>query len=107
MEIVIAVNALRMIVPKNALKAFHIVKYFFNFSGPAHDPNSCGYSIYDSNGKFLEGVYTRVHRDTQIINAMRKWMGLKTFNDFSILGLDVKCWKNKNDNFSEALNFLE
>eukprot|EP01029_Cantina_marsupialis_P025823 TRINITY_DN68497_c0_g1_i1.p1 TRINITY_DN68497_c0_g1~~TRINITY_DN68497_c0_g1_i1.p1 ORF type:complete len:838 (+),score=159.11 TRINITY_DN68497_c0_g1_i1:103-2616(+) len=34
---------------------------------PAYDPNSCG---YDST------AYTRVHRDSQIINAMRQWMHL-------------------------------
>ena len=45
----------------------------------AYDPNSCGYDS-GSQGNWIEGVYTRVHthRDQQIINAMRGWMGLST-----------------------------
>jgi len=56
----------------------------------------------------MEGVYTRVHRDTRIINAMRKWMGLNSINEFSELGLSDKCWnKNKDLNGFQNLNFLE
>ena len=58
---------------------------------PAYDPNSCGYSVYDQNGKWLEGVYTRVHRDIEIINTMRRWMGLGLLSS-SDLGLPDKCW---------------
>lgn len=35
----------------------------------AHDPSSTGYDKGD-------GMYTRVHRDPEIVNAMRAWMGL-------------------------------
>ena len=38
----------------------------------AFDPNSCGYDC-EVNGEWKEGVYTRVHRDMSIINAMRAW----------------------------------
>lgn len=50
-----------------------------------------------------------MHRDTQIINAMRRWMGLNALNDFSHLGLNERCWKNKINvlNETETLNFLE
>ena len=41
---------------------------------PAFDANSSGYF----NGGWVEGAYTRVHRDAQIVNAMRKWQGLST-----------------------------
>ena len=41
----------------------------------AYDPNSTGYDSGDS-GNWKEGTYTRVHRDQEIINAMRQWMGL-------------------------------
>ena len=68
---------------------------------PAHDPNSCGYSVQDSNGKWMEGVYTRVHRDASIINAMRRWMGLQSISNFSSIGLDEKCWVQR-----EQLEFL-
>ncbi|KAG6856246.1 hypothetical protein H0H87_006105 [Tephrocybe sp. NHM501043] len=43
----------------------------------AYDANACGYSVIQ-NGAWTEGVYTRVHRDLSIINAMRTWMGLAT-----------------------------
>jgi alpha-amylase len=52
----------------------------------AHDPNSCGYDSGDGNN-WKEGVYTRVHRDQAIINAMRKWMGLSEESDPTRLGL--------------------
>jgi len=32
----------------------------------AHDPNSCGYSMIE-DGKWVEGSWTRVHRDKDII----------------------------------------
>lgn len=56
-----------------ACKCTKSVKYT-----PAFDASSCGYSVYDNSGKWLEGAYTRVHRDVAIVNAMRKWMGLNT-----------------------------
>ena len=38
----------------------------------AYDANSCGYDC-EVNGQWMEGVYTRVHRDYDIIQAMRSW----------------------------------
>ena len=38
----------------------------------AYDPSSTGYDVHDWRG----GDYTRTHRDQEIINAMRGWMGL-------------------------------
>ena len=46
----------------------------------AYDPNSTGYDSGDG-GNWKEGTYTRVHRDQQIINAMRQWMGLGTLTN--------------------------
>jgi alpha-amylase len=46
----------------------------------AYNPSSTGYDTGDG-GNWKEGSYTRVHRDREIINAMRKWMGLESLND--------------------------
>ena len=44
----------------------------------AHDSGACGYTVYAGDTKeWAEGQYTRVHRDREIILAMRKWMGLQ------------------------------
>lgn len=61
----------------------------------AYDPNACGYSCV-VDGQWKEGVYTRVHRDTQIINAMRSWMGVGEVEDFGLLGLHEKCYNKQN-----------
>jgi len=49
----------------------------------------------------MEGVYTRVHRDNEIINSMRNWMGLKLISDVGILGLPQHCASQK-----DFLSFL-
>lgn len=36
------------------------------------DPNVCGYTC-EVDGQWQEGVFTRVHRDYDIIQAMRNW----------------------------------
>jgi alpha-amylase len=41
---------------------------------PAYDPTSEGYSVMDEQGQWMQGVYTRVHRDQQIISAMQNWL---------------------------------
>ncbi|KAJ3180357.1 hypothetical protein HDU85_004062 [Gaertneriomyces sp. JEL0708] len=56
---------------------------------PAHDLASCGYSVVQ-NGQWKEGVYTRVHRDLQIINAMRRWMGIGNAGPAQV-GLPAGC----------------
>ncbi len=38
----------------------------------AHDSNVCGYTC-EVDGQWQEGAYTRVHRDYDIIQAMRDW----------------------------------
>ncbi|KAJ3252598.1 hypothetical protein HK103_001397 [Boothiomyces macroporosus] len=55
---------------------------------PAHDPNACGYSVFDGNGNWVPFMYSRVHRDRQIINAMRNWVGLPASSD---LGIPASC----------------
>ena len=45
----------------------------------AYDPLSVGYDTGNSEN-WKEGTYTRVHRDFQIVNSMRKWMELPLFN---------------------------
>ncbi|KAI8899927.1 glycoside hydrolase superfamily [Globomyces pollinis-pini] len=51
--------------------------------------DSCGYSMVQ-NGQWVEGAYTRVHRDMTIINAMRGWMGLPPTTQ-SNLGIPASC----------------
>eukprot|EP00357_Protocruzia_adherens_P026188 CAMPEP_0114992454 /NCGR_PEP_ID=MMETSP0216-20121206/11954_1 /TAXON_ID=223996 /ORGANISM="Protocruzia adherens, Strain Boccale" /LENGTH=651 /DNA_ID=CAMNT_0002355929 /DNA_START=44 /DNA_END=1999 /DNA_ORIENTATION=- len=57
----------------------------------AHNPNVCGYTCEDASGNWLQGVYTRVHRDMAIINAMRQWMSLPEETDPTALGLPSQC----------------
>lgn len=56
----------------------------------AYDPNSCGYDC-EQNGSWKEGVYTRVHRDFAVVQAMRDWQGLPKVTDPSALGLPHTC----------------
>ena len=53
----------------------------------AYDPNSSGYDTGDS-GNWKEGSWTRVHRDQQIINAMRQWMGLGSLSATQLYGAE-------------------
>lgn len=57
---------------------------------PAYKENSCGYDC-GANGGWVEGVYTQVHRDYDIIQAMRDWQGLPKVTDSSALGLPGNC----------------
>ena len=56
----------------------------------AHDPDVCGYTM-EVNGQWQEGTYTRVHRDYDIIQAMRRWQGLSVQTDPVQLGLPSHC----------------
>ena len=66
----------------------------------AYDPNSKGYDT-GSAGNWKEGSYTRVHRDIDVINAMRGWMGLnhltedELFRDERKKAMEMKLNKNK------------
>lgn len=55
---------------------------------PAFDANSCGYSCFSdrNGGGWKPFSFTRVHRDRQIINAMRQWIGLPNSSDVGIPG---------------------
>ena len=53
----------------------------------AYDPNSSGYDTGDS-GNWKEGSWTRVHRDQQIVNAMRQWMGLGSLSATQLYGAE-------------------
>ena len=44
----------------------------------AYRPLSTGYDSGDATN-WKEGTYTRVHRNFEIVNAMREWMGLNLF----------------------------
>ncbi|KAI9145646.1 glycoside hydrolase superfamily [Paraphysoderma sedebokerense] len=57
---------------------------------PAYDSKSCGYDCF-KGGKWQEGAYTRVHRDKDIIRAMRSWMGLSGQAPNVQLGLPETC----------------
>jgi len=53
----------------------------------AYNPNSTGYDSGNS-WDWKEGTYTRVHRDSQIVNAMRQWMGLSQLSDEQLYGAE-------------------
>ena len=40
----------------------------------AFNPFSTGYDCGDGEGNWINGEYSRIHRDKDIINAMREWM---------------------------------
>ena len=46
-------------------------------------PNSKGYDCL-KDGNWQQGVYTRVHRDQSIVNAMRSWMGLNQLTEIEL-----------------------
>ena len=56
----------------------------------AHQDDICGYTCVE-NGNWIEGVYTRVHRDFAIIKAMRSWMGLSSNVSPDEVGLPSHC----------------
>lgn len=60
----------------------------------AFKPDSCGYDTGDG-GNWKEGEFTRVHRDQDIVNAMRGWMGLSQHEDPTMLGLSPNCATKK------------
>ena len=45
----------------------------------AYNPNSQGYDAGSSNN-WKENTYTRTHRDREVVNAMRQWMGLSSLS---------------------------
>jgi len=47
----------------------------------AYDPLSIGYDTGMASNNFKEGNYSRIHRNLEIVNAMRKWLGLNELND--------------------------
>ncbi len=72
----------------------------------AYDPSSKGYDT-GSGGNWKEGSYTRVHRDIQIVNAMRKWMGLNSLNENELYGDEMKkaeMMKNRKHKFFEIVS---
>ena len=46
----------------------------------AYNPLSVGYDA-GNNTNWKEGTYTRIHRNIDIVNAMREWMSLKPFDN--------------------------
>ena len=46
----------------------------------AYNPLSIGYDSGDENN-WKEGTYIRMHRDIDIVNAMREWMGFGNFTE--------------------------
>ena len=53
----------------------------------AYNPNSTGYDTGNS-WDWKEGTYTRVHRDREIVNAMRSWMGLSQLSEDQLYGAE-------------------
>ena len=56
---------------------------------PAFVKDACGYSVF-AGGQWIDGEYTRTHRDVSVINAMRAWMNLPPTNAQG-LGLPGYC----------------
>ena len=54
----------------------------------AYDPKSRGYDSGDKMN-WKEGTYTRVHRDQDTINAMRRWMGLPELTEDELYGNEM------------------
>ena len=52
----------------------------------AYEPLSKGYD------NFIEGNYTRIHRNIQIVNAMRSWLNLspRTYTEEQLYGAERK-----------------
>lgn len=72
----------------------------------AYDPSSTGYDC-GSHGNWKEGTYTRVHRDQQIVNAMRKWMGLNELTEDELYGAErAKAAKMKQEGVGK-FKFIE
>lgn len=67
----------------------------------AHDDSVCGYTC-EVNGQWQEGVYTRTHRDYDIIQAMRGFQGLPSVTDPTQLGLPSQC-TSANGSYGEEL----
>ena len=72
----------------------------------AFDADSCGYDC-EVNGQWQEGVYTRVHRDMDIINSMRAWQGLSVANGPEELGLSPNCSSAMQQKQNLAQEFLQ
>jgi len=64
----------------------------------AYDAASCGYDT-KNGGDWVQGAYTRVHRDQEIINSMRGWMGLSQESDPTKLGLGPHCGQQTEEQF--------
>ena len=60
----------------------------------AFDADACGYTC-EVDGQWQQGVYTRVHRDYDIIQAMRNWQGLQQVTDPTEIGLPSNCGSSK------------
>ena len=59
----------------------------------AYNPLSTGYDTGDLNN-WIEGEYTRIHRDILIVNAMRDWLGKPQLTEEQLYGeerLKVNC----------------
>ena len=55
----------------------------------AYAPLSKGYDTGDIEN-WKEGKYTRVHRDLNIVNAMREWMGLNYINEEELYAKEIE-----------------
>jgi len=61
----------------------------------AYNPSSTGYDA-GSSWNWKQGTYTRVHRDREIVNAMRSWMGLSQLSEDQLYGAErLKAKKNE------------
>ena len=52
----------------------------------AYSPLSKGYDTGNDSLSWVPGNYTRIHRNIDIVNAMRNWLGLSTLNEEDLYG---------------------
>ena len=55
----------------------------------AYEPYSIGYDTKEGIN-WIEGNYTRIHRDFEIVRAMREWIGLEDINQKKLYKYDIK-----------------
>ena len=55
----------------------------------AYEPLSIGYDTGNISN-WIQGNYTRIHRDLQIVNAMREWMGLSEINSENLYKNEIE-----------------
>ena len=56
----------------------------------AYAPLSRGYDTGDSDDNWIEGNYTRIHRDKDIVDAVRSWLNLAQINEEDLYSNEIR-----------------